>query len=506
MNVSYQHYINGQFVPSVSGETFESINPFDQSVVGTFARGQKADVDKAVAAARKAFDEGPWPRMTGEERALYLTKLSDALAEKTKELMPKEIADSGSTYRKAQGDFYLGVNQLKYFAKLTGMPIETDITELTRAGVSHNTLVYEPLGVCGQIIPWNFPIMMAIWKLGPALGAGCTVVLKPAEETPLSAMEIAKLCDSIGFPPGVINIVTGYGHEAGAALVNHPGVDKIGFTGSTEIGRQIMCQAGESMKRVTLECGGKSANILLDDADPSIAIDGSLYAIYFHTGQCCTAGSRLLIPESRKAEWLEALVEKTRGITLGNPADKATEMGPLVSKKQQERVLGYIAKGQQEGAKLLTGGKAPTDSALANGCFVEPTIFDGVTNAMTIAQEEIFGPVLSIITYKTVEEAIQIANDSQYGLAAGVWGQDKDRNRKVARQLRAGTVWVNEYHLISEKAPFGGYKQSGLGRELGANALNSYREVKHIYEDELGSREKKFWYDVVIKPTSLVNA
>lgn len=500
----YQLFINGEFLPAAAGETFESINPYNQEVVARFARGRAADIDNAVAAARKAFDEGPWPKMSGEERGKYIKALADKLNEKSKDLIPLEIADSGSTLKKAQGDLWVSANQMKYFSRLASTKMDEPLEDLSKPGVSKNFVIREPIGVCGQIIPWNFPLMMAVWKLGPALAAGCTVVLKPAEETPLTAMELAQIIQEVGIPPGVVNIVTGYGEEAGGPLALHPNVDKIAFTGSTEIGKLIMTEAAATMKRVTLECGGKSANIILEDADPSIAIDGALYAAFFHAGQCCTAGSRLLLPASKKDELLEQIVEKARQIRLGDPMDKNTDMGPVVSQKQFERVMSYIEKGKAEGAKLLLGGKKPTSSELEKGFFVEPTIFSDVDNRMTIAQEEIFGPVLSVIPYKSEAEAIKIANDSKYGLAGAVWSRNTEKATSIAKQLRTGTVWINEYHLVSEKAPFGGYKQSGIGRELGPESLHEYTEVKHIHVDELGSREKKFWYDALIKPSTLV--
>ncbi len=494
----YQLYIDGAFVPSVEGKKIESLNPFDQSVVARVDSATQPDVDKGVAAARKAFDEGPWPKMSGDERGAMIKAVSDKINDKFKELVKLEVMDSGSTYRKAKEDVYLSARAIYYFSKLASRDLSEPVEGLNKPGFSQNILVREPIGVVGAIIPWNFPLKMAIWKLGPALAAGNTVVLKPSEETPVTAMELAKIIDEIGFPPGVVNILPGYGHEAGEALVQHPDVDKIAFTGSTEIGRKVMATAAETMKRCTLECGGKSANIILDDADMEMALDGTMYAIFYHQGQCCEAGTRLFLPESIADEFLGKLLEKTKKLVIGDPMDKATDIGPLVSKTQQDRVLGYIQKGTEEGAKILIGGKKPDDEKLQKGCFVEPTIFSNVDNKMTIAQEEIFGPVLSVITYESVDDAVKMANDSIYGLAAGVWSKDKDKAQSIGRQLRAGTGWINEWHLMSEKAPFGGYKQSGIGREFGIDGLKEYTETKHMHIDDVGEREKKQWYDVVV--------
>jgi len=504
MVTDYRFYINGQFETADGGAWIESHNPANQELLARVPRGTASDIDRAVLAARHAFDHGPWPKMRPEERQKRLHALADKVLLHSTHLATLEAQDSGGTIRKTEGDMLLSAKQLKYFGNLaTSTPLEVELTGMSRPGVSHNSLVYEPIGVCGQIIPWNFPLMMAVWKLGPALAAGCTVVLKPAEETPVTALELAKLIDECDFPPGVVNIVTGYGEEAGAALVSHPGVDKIAFTGSTETGCRIMQEAARTMKRVTLECGGKSANIILDDADPEIAIDGALYALFFHQGQCCTAGSRLLIPASQKDFWVDALVKRAQSMRLGDPMSRETDMGPLVSQAQLDRVLGFIESGKAEGATCLLGGHRAEFGDLKNGYFVEPTIFADVIPQMTIAQEEIFGPVLSILTYQTEAEAIEIANSTRYGLAAGVWSQDAQRADRVARQVKAGTVWINEYHMVSEKAPFGGFKQSGIGRELGPDSLRAYLEVKHLYVDELASREKKFWYDMLLKPRSL---
>ncbi len=494
----YPLYINGAFVRSAQRRTLESINPFNCSVVAKVDEAGQDDVNTAVAAARRAFDEGPWPHMGRDERAALLKAVSDKINERFKELVELEVLDSGSTIRKAKEDVFLSARSMNYFSKLASLDLSEPVEGMNKPGFSKNLIIREPVGVVGAIIPWNFPLKMAIWKLGPALAAGNTVVLKPSEVTPVTAMELAVIMHEVGFPPGVVNIVPGYGQEAGAVLVRHPGVDKISFTGSTDTGRRIMAAASETLKKCTLECGGKSANIVCDDADMDLALDGSFYAIFYHQGQCCEAGSRLFIPESIAGEFTRKLIEKTDKIKMGDPADPATDLGPVVSKNQHDRILGYIRKGIDEGAQVLTGGKAPKDAELAGGYFIEPTIFGGVDNTMTIAQEEIFGPVLTVIVYKHTDDAIRMANESIYGLAAGIWSRDRDKAVGLAQRLRAGTVWINEWHLISEKAPFGGYKQSGIGREFGLDGLKEFTETKHLHIDEIGDREKKTWYDVVV--------
>jgi len=494
----YQLYIDDEFLNATDRRTFASANPFNGETVATCARAGAADVDRAVKAARNAFDRGPWPHMSREERSAYIRAVAAKITKDSSLFIELEVADSGSTLRKAKEDIYLSARNLDAFGKLALVDLDDPLQGVSRAGLSKNILVREPIGVVAAIVPWNFPLKMAVWKIGPALAAGNTVVLKPSEESPVTAMELARLFHEAGLPKGVVNILTGFGPEAGAALVEHAGVDKVAFTGSTAVGRSIMGAAGGTMKKVTLECGGKSANIVLDDADQEMAVDGSLYAIFYHQGQCCEAGSRLFLPESLAEGFLAAMVEKTRAMKLGDPMLPSTDLGPLISKKHQDRVLGYIQAGRDEGARVLTGGGVPSAPECAHGFFVEPTIFDGVDNRSIIAREEIFGPVLSVIRYRTEEEAVAMANDSIYGLAGGVWSRNPERAMRVARKLRSGTVWVNEWHLLNERAPFGGYKQSGIGREFGVDGIREYTESKHIHIDEVGLREKKTWYSVVV--------
>ncbi len=495
----YQLYIGGAFVSPAEGGRFISNNPWNRQPVASAARATGTDVSRAVASARAAVEGGPWPRMSTTERAAVLKSIAEKITQHSSELVALEVEDSGSTIRKAKEDVYLSARNLNGFARIGVMQSDEPIDAASRAGISRNILVREPVGVVAAIIPWNFPLKMAIWKLGPALAAGNAVILKPSEETPSTAMELARFVHECGVPPGVVNILTGFGAEVGGALVNHPGVDKIAFTGSTAVGRTIMREAAATLKNLTLECGGKSANIVLDDADPAIAIDGALYAAFYHQGQCCEAGTRLFLPEALADNFVAAMTEKVRRMVLGDPSDPATDIGPLISAKQKEKVLRSIDLGKKEGARLVVGGKAPDAPALNQGFFVEPTIFDHVDNRSAVAQEEIFGPVLSVIRYKSVDDAVRMANESIYGLAGGVWSKNADRAMEVARRLRAGTIWINEWHLLNEWAPFGGYKQSGIGREFGMEGLSEYTEAKHIHIDEAMTREKKSWYDVVVR-------
>lgn len=489
----YKLYINGEFKNASDGKTFDSINPYDRSISAKIAKATIDDTKDAIKSAGEAFDSGIWSNKSKEERSAVLKQMADKIKENSAHLQELEIIDSGSTFKKSKDDMILSYRALSTFSKLA----LTDLNEdpgISKEGFSRNVVVREPVGVVSAIIPWNFPLQMACWKIAPALAAGCTIVLKPAPETSVTALEFAKLIDQTDLPKGVVNIITGDA-EIGEEMVTNPMVDKVAFTGSTEIGKRVMKLASETMKKVTLELGGKSANIVLDDADMNLAVDGSLYAGYFHQGQCCVAGSRLILTNKTYDDFIERLKYKMGKMKIGNPADKDTDIGPLVSGKQQRRVLDYIEIGRKEGARLVYGGGIPKGFT---GFYVEPTLFADVTNDMRIAREEIFGPVLSVIKVKDENEAIKVANASAYGLAGGVWSTDNDRAMNIANKLRAGTVWINEWHLLNDRAPFGGYKQSGLGRELGIEGLKSYTEVKHIHIDELKDRKKKFWYNVTV--------
>lgn len=491
-------FINDEFVESVDRRTMVSVNPFSGETLGSYVRAGIADVERAVRAARTAFDEGPWPRMTRGERSEFLKKLSEAVKAHTDFLIHQDVADSGSTLKKATEDVYLSARFLSSCAKLGQELVDEPRADISRPGLSMNLLLHDPVGVVAAIIPWNFPLKMAVWKLGPALAAGNCVVLKPSEETPVTALELAQLVHQLGFPPGTVNIITGYGEDAGAALCRHPLVDKIAFTGSSKVGKLVMEAAAGTLKKITLECGGKSANIVLEDADRDIALDGTLYAMFYHQGQCCEAGTRLFLPDSIADAFMEQLVTRTATIRIGDPMDLSTDFGPLISQSQRDTVLRYIESGKKSGARLRCGGGIPDAPVCARGFFVEPTIFDNVDNSSTIAQEEIFGPVLSVIRYKTVDDAIRMANDCPYGLAGGVWSRNAERAMDIARRLRAGTVWINEWHLLHDRAPFGGFKQSGIGREFGVEGLREYTETKHVHIDETLTRDKKIWYDTVV--------
>jgi len=475
LNQSVGLYINGGYVESASGKTFETLNPATEEVLANVSEAQEEDIDHAIKAAEKAFYDGPWSDLTTAERSHLMYKFADLLEENREELAQLDTLDNGKPYKTALEDDIDGVVDLfRYYAgwctKIYGQTIPITNDHLTYT-------VHEPVGVVGQIIPWNFPLAMASWKLGPALATGCTVVIKPAEQTPLSLLYTADLFKQAGFPDGVVNIVPGFGPVAGEAIVNHPKVDKVAFTGSTAVGKNIMKKAADDIKNITLELGGKSPNIVFDDANLEEAIEGAFQGIMYNHGQNCSAGSRVFIQRNVYEEVLEGLVKRANELKLGDGMEEDTDMGPLISSKQMERVLGYIKKGKEEGANVLAGGERAFDK----GYFVKPTIFADVTDEMTISREEIFGPVVAVYPFDTVDEVIKRANDSDYGLAAGVWSENIKTAHHVARKLKAGTVWVNDYGLEMEGAPFGGYKKSGTGRELGSYALDEYTEVKTVY-------------------------
>ncbi|MBD2412833.1 betaine-aldehyde dehydrogenase [Nostoc calcicola FACHB-389] len=466
--------INNEWVNSISDRRFPTINPATGEIICEVSEADAPDVDKAVQAARTAFTSGEWPKISASRRGELLYKLADLIEQNIDELARLETLDNGKPLQDSLGDLGLVIACYRYYAgwadKVQGktIPINGPYFCYTR---------HEPVGVVGQIIPWNFPLLMQAWKLAPALATGNTVVMKTAEQTPLSALRVGELIVEAGFPPGVVNILSGYGPTAGAAIARHMDVDKVAFTGSTEVGHLIMEAAAKSnLKRVTLELGGKSPNIIFADADMDRAIADSHEALFFNQGQCCCAGSRVFVEEKCYDEFVAKSVERAKRRIVGNPFDANTQQGPQVDKEQFDRVMSYIESGMREGAKMLCGGNQVGEK----GFFIAPTVFADVRDEMKIAQEEIFGPVMSIIKFKDIDEVIQRANATMYGLAAAVWTQDITKAHAIANNVRAGTVWVNCYDVFDAAAPFGGFKQSGIGRELGEYGLQQYTEVKTV--------------------------
>ncbi|XP_020241182.1 aldehyde dehydrogenase family 2 member C4-like [Asparagus officinalis] len=475
-------FINGQFVDSVSGKTFETRDPRTGDVIANVAEGDKEDIDLAVRAARNAFDHGKWPRMSGFERGRIMMKLADLLEQHIEEVAELDSLDGGKllTLGKAM-DIPGAVNLLRYYAGAADK-IHGETLKLSREYQGYT--LKEPIGVVGHIIPWNYPTTMFFFKVSPALATGCTMVVKPAEQTPLSALFCAQLAKKAGVPDGVLNVVTGFGATAGAALSSHMDVDKISFTGSTEVGRLVMEAAAKSnLKHVSLELGGKSPVIIFDDADVDMAVDLARIATFFNKGEICVSGTRIYVQEGIYDEFVKKIAEKAKSWVVGDPFDPKVQQGPQVDKVQFEKVLNYIDLGKREGATLLTGGKRCGEK----GYYIEPTIFTDVKEEMRIAQDEIFGPVMSLMKFKTIEEAIEKANNTRYGLAAGVLTKDINTANRVSRSIRAGTIWINCYFAFDNDVPFGGYKMSGFGKDMGMHALDKYLQVKSVVTPIYGS-------------------
>ena len=472
-----QLFVDGAFTDSSNGKTFPTLNPATGQLLADVSEGTIEDVDRAVAAARKAFEAGPWPKMPARERGKLLVKIADRLMARVDEIATLETLDNGKPiFESRYVDIPTCADILFYYAgwadKITG-------DTLNLSNDSFHYTLREPVGVVGAITPWNFPLLLAVWKIAPALAAGNTMVLKPASLTALSALAFADVCAEAGLPPGVLNVVPGPGATVGARLLEHEGVDKIAFTGSVEVGRKVMVACAGTLKKLSLELGGKSPNVVFADADIDAAARGALNGIFYGKGEVCAAGSRLLVEEKIHDAFVESIAEKAKKMVPADPLHPKTRLGSLVSEEQRRTVMGYVAKGQAEGARLVAGGKAAAVNGA--GAFHEATIFDGVTPEMTIAREEIFGPVLSVLSFKDEADAVSIGNGTIFGLAAGVWTRDVSKAHRMARALRAGTVWINAYNLYDAALSFGGTKQSGFGRELGEAALQQYTEQKSVW-------------------------
>jgi phenylacetaldehyde dehydrogenase len=479
VHAPHELLIDGQWVAAADGETFETINPATEETLASVAYGKAEDINRAVKAARKAFaDDSPWRRMSSSDRGRMIWKISELIEENADELAMLESLDNGKPFLVAKAaDVALAADLFRYMAgwptKIEGTTVP--ISALPAPGEYLAYTLREPVGVVGQIIPWNFPLLMAAWKLGPVLACGCTVVLKPAEQTPLSALRLGELMQEAGLPDGVVNIVTGFG-DAGAALAAHDDVDKVAFTGSTEVGKLIVKAAAGNLKKVTLELGGKSPNVVYADADLEGAIAGAANGIFFNHGQCCNAGSRLYVQKQIFDDVVAGVSRAAESIKVAPGTDPESQMGPLISDEQFEKVLGYLESGKSQGAEAVVGGGRATD----RGYFVQPTILTNTTNDMKVVREEIFGPVVCAIPFDSPDDIVPVANDTNYGLAAGVFTRDISKAHRTAKRLRAGTVWINTYHVFDAAMPFGGYKESGWGREMGSQVLNNYLETKSV--------------------------
>lgn len=489
-------FINGQFKDSSEKIIKTSYDPSNGMEVAKYHVPTTKDIEEAVTAANTAFYNPEWKEMSQDARADLLLKISEKIKERAKEIVDIEVRDSGSTLRKAKADVHNTSAFFKVMSKVAReLKMNVKDEAASRAGFSINSREYAPIGVCAQIIPWNFPLVMAGWKIGPVLATGCTTVLKSAEETPASAAILAEIIRDAGVPAGVVNIITG-GADVGRALISHPLVRKVAFTGSTQVGKEILKNTAASVLPATMELGGKSANIVLEDADLSIAVDGALYAFLYHSGQACDSGTRLLVHENIYPAFMEKFLARIKDVKVSLTSDPNAGFGPVVSEKQMKTIMGFIEKTKSEDGKLLHGGKRVTEGEFAKGFFIEPTAFE-INPSHTIFHEEIFGPVVGITKFRNDDEAVLLANNSKYGLAGAVWSKDHTRAHKLASKLEAGTVWINEYHLLNPGMPFGGFKESGIGREMGSEGIMSYLEVRHVWESDCNEREKKVWFDAI---------
>lgn len=481
LSLKQQQYINGEWVDAISGNTREVINPFNQEVLAMVPEGDESDAKAAIAAAREAFDNGVWSSTPATERGRIVRKIAELIERDKEELARLESLDTGKTVEESRGDMDDIAGVFRYYAELA----DKDGGELINSPVpnSISKVVREPVGVCGQITPWNYPLLQASWKLAPALATGNTLIMKPSEITPLTTIKVFELMEEAGVPAGVANLVLGAGHTVGAELASNLDVDLISFTGGIVTGKKIMQAASVNVKKLALELGGKNPNIIFADADFEIAVDQALNGVFFHAGQVCSAGTRLIVEESIHDEFVNALIERVKKIKLGSGFDEDTQMGPLISAEHLAKVEKYVEAGIKEGATLAVGGSRPENPELQYGFFYRPTIFTNCTTDMSIVQEEAFGPVITVEKFRTEEEAVKLANDSIYGLAGGVWTNDTVKAERCVAKMRMGTVWINDFNVYFPHAPWGGYKQSGIGRELGRIGIEEYTETKHIFQN-----------------------